>query len=485
MQPRLPSPTELFERSWRDFSEHLGPMLGAVLIGIGIFIAFYIVLVAAMFGLMFLLRGNQVWFQILNNAVTGVFTVVFLWGYIGYARFNLEIIRGAEPNLMTLFNQWRLIPNYFLTNSLVTQLMFLALIPFTALAAGPVAALWDPNNPFPAIGVGAVAYLILIVALVPLSAGTMMAAMFTIDRELDPVAAIMAGLRAVPGNIGWIYQAFLFLFAVGIGTSFLACTGVGALVAIPFTTLLILHCYLALADRLEAQLAGEKADPSAVVAPEPEVADPADPADSAEKAEVGSPVEDEGANPYAPPSAKVEGPTLASQRLETPLGRPAPQALPKDARCYRPAAPASVTMIAIGCLIPWVMAGGNPFSGAMVGYMVARPLGIPSWAGAVAGFGGLTLCGIAAIVVLVLGYRGRRDAVVDEAGLVVDGNRFWTGLRLRWDELRGFRISPRGVEIYLRGGWGWIWRPVVPTRERETHDLVEKLEGHGVMRLGA
>jgi len=480
MKRYLPGPSEILDRSWKVFSEHLGPMLGAVLIGIGIFIAFYIVLLITMFGLMFLFRGNQMVFQLVNNAVTGVFTVAVLWAYIGYARFNLEIMRGAEPNLMTLFNQYRLIPNYFLTNALVTMVSFLAFTPLVALAAGPVAALWDPNNPLPAVGVGVLTFLVGVVVLVPLSAAMVMSALFTIDRELDPVASVIAGLRTVRGNIGWIYTMFFLLVAAYLASSVLMCTGIGALLAIPFMTLMGLHCYEALASSIEAELVGEGPAPT----PEPEPQPAEEPSAPEPAQEVGAPVgavEDAGDNPYAPPSAKVEGPIQT--RGSSLLGRPAPEPLPVDAHRYRPEAPAKVTKVAIVCLIPWILAGGNPFSGAVIGFTLGRMLGFPSWAGAVAGFGGLTLCGVAAIVVLLLGHRGRREVIVDQAGIAVDGNTFWTGVRLRWDELRGFRISPRGVELYLQGAWGWIWRPVVPTRERETHDLVEKLEGHGIMRI--
>lgn len=502
MQRSLPGPSEILDRSWRDFSEHLGPMLGAVLIGIGIFVAIYIVLMIGMFGLLFLFRGNQVLFQVANNALSGVVTVVFLWGYIGYARFNLEIMRGAEPNLMTLFNQWRLLPHYFLTNALVTMISFLALAPFAALAAGPCVALWDPQNPIPAIGVGLLVFLVSIVVMVPLSAAMVMAALFTIDRELDPVASLMAGFRCVRGNILWTYLIWLLLLATYLATGVVACTGVGALVAIPFMTLVVLHCYEALAKHAEAPLVGRPAPDAPVEAVEPvESVESVESVEAGAQTEVGTPVqatsedattakdEPKPDNPYAPPSAELAGPSAgpsAGPKAESSAsapGRPAPQPLPQDAHRYRPEAPARVTKVAIVCLIPWILAGGNPVSGAVVGFAVSRMLGFPSWAGAIAGFGGLTLCGVAALVAIYLGHRGRREAIVDEGGLVVDGNAFWTGVRIRWDELRGFQISPRGVEVYLQGAWGWIWRPIVPTRERETHDLVETLEGHGILRL--
>ncbi len=477
MQRTLPGPSEILDRSWRDFSEHLGPMVGAVLIGFGLLVALYFVVGIAMFGLMYLFRGNQMVFQLVNNAVTGVFTVAFLGFYIGYARFNLEIMRGAEPNLMTLFNQWRLVPNYFLTNALVTMISFLTFIPFVALAAGPIAALWDQSNPWPALGVGVVTFAVMTVVLVPLSAGLITAALFTIDRELDPIASVVAGLRTVRGNVGWIYMTFFLLVGAYFATTVLLCTGIGALVAIPFMTLMVLHCYEGLAQTVEAELAGQAAEVAPeTVGEEPSALQPAEEGPAEE-----APEKTSNDNPYAPPSAKVDGPTQASARQV--VGRPAPQLLPADARRYRPEAPAKVTKIAIVCLIPWILAGGNPFSGAVIGFMLGRMLGFPSWAGAIAGFGGLTLCGLAAIVVLFLGHRGKRDVIVDEAGLALDGNAFWTGVRLHWHELRGFRISPRGVELYLQGAWGWIWRPIVPTRERDTHDLVEKLEGQGILRI--
>lgn len=479
----LPGPEEILRRSWKNFSEHLGPMVGAILIMIALFVAAYIVLMGAMFALMYFLRGNQVWFQVANNGITGVFTIAFLWAYIGYARFNLEIMRGAEPNLMTLFTQWRLIPAYLLTNSFMTLVSFVFTLPFMALIAGPVYAVWDKQDPKWAFIVGGVGVLIMIIVTIPLGAAAMVSVLFAIDREIDPVASVVAGVRAMRGNVLWVYVMAILLFLLYIAASVVACTGVGAIVAFPFMTLVGLHCYLALADAIEAELEGEAAPAKAEAieaAPEaPEGEAPESEAAEGPGGEVGAPVEEPGDNPYAPPAAKVEGP----QAFQPADGRPRPQPLPQDAQRYRPTAPAKVTAIAIVCLIPWILAGGNPFSGAFVGFALGRQLGAPDWVGIVAGFGGLTLCGVAAIVVLLLGHRGRREAIVDRAGLAVDGNEFWTGVRLRWDELRGFRISPAGVELYLHGFWGWIWRPVVPTRERETHDLVEKLEAHGIMRI--
>lgn len=478
MKRSMPSPTDIFSRAWGTLSEHLGMMVVAVLAGIGVFIAFYIVLMIAMVGLAFALGPNSIAFQIGNNVVGGVFGVAILWGYVGYFRFNLDIIRGAEPDLMTLFNQWRLVPNYFLTNAVVQIVMFAWILPVSAVAAGPVAALWDKANPFPALAVGFSCLFVAYLAFVPVFVGSSAGAMFSIDRELDPLASMMGGLRAIRGKIGWCYSFAIMFFFFTMVSIIPLMTCVGILVVLPFSTLVMVHAYLALAESVEAELVGEiaKAAPETAIdeAPDTEALEEGEPTPG--KA-LGTPVDS--SNPYSPPSAKVDRPAT----LSGAPGRPAPAPLPQDAKRYRPDAPAGATGPAIVCLIPWILAGGNPFSGAMIGYLVARMIGYPDWAGAIAGFGALMLCGVAALVVMLLGNRGHREAIVDQAGVAVDGNQFWTGVRLQWSELRGFRISPRGVELHVKGFWGYFWRPIVPSRERETHDLVETLEARGVMRV--
>lgn len=530
MRATLPQPIEIFERAWHDFSEHLGVMVGSMFIMGGIFMALYVVVIVAIVGAMFALRGDQLLFQVVQNAVSGIFGLAVLWGYVGFMRFNLEIARGAEPQLATLFKGARILPNYFLTNSVVQLVMILFMLPIAAVVALPVWALWDTSGTFqanlPAIGAGLAMFVVLIVAMIPISSASTVSIFFSIDRELDPLASIMAGLRAVRPHVLWTYKFAILSIMIGLAAFVLAMTGIGMLVVIPFTTLAGVHYFLAFAEVLEAELqeseatvapaeeGGDKAEEGeaaqvegealpegqaeaassegdnavtprvggALASPEgqavgepvsepPSPEDPSEPREAGEKADL---------DPYRPPAVEVSNAPSGSAAP----GRPQAAPLPAGTKRHRgEPGSSSITAIAITCLVPWVLCGGNPFSGIVVGFFLARRFGFPDYLGVTAGIGVLLLCGVAALVVLLVGHRGRRDVIQDDDGFALDGNSAWTGLRLAWAEIRGFRITGRGVELFPKGRWGWIWRPVVPSRERDTHDLVETLESHGVMRV--
>ena len=536
MQTSLPEPTEIFARAWGTLSEHLGILVASVFIMGGLFVALYILLMIAMFGAVFGLRGDPLLFQVVNNAISGVFGILILWGYIGFAQFTLELARGAEPQLMTLFRGLRALPNYFLTNSVVQLISLLLFLPIVGVVAIPVYALWDTSATtaqamfqanLPAMGLGLALFASMMLAMIPLTAASTVSIYFAMDRDLDPLASMTAGLRAVRPHIVWTYKFGALAMVVGLAMGAGAMTCIGLVVVIPFVFLFTAHYYLAFAEVVEAQLvADERAAASAASAEEsvataeasaetvaeasaetvvveetagaaePHPADALDAPSAADAAptgpagsvggQVGGEPEfdaksDPKSNPYQPPDAPVYRRPDRSHEVHEP-GQVLAAPLPPGARRFRADPSGAVTPIAVACLVPWVLAGGNPFSGVVVGYLLARRFGFPDYLGAVTGVGVLLLCGVAALVVLLIGWRGRREVIVDGDGFALDGNERWTGQRLAWSEIRGFRITGRGVELFPRGPWGWIWRPVVPTQDRDTHDLVEALEARGVLR---
>lgn len=480
----MPDPWSLYVSAWETFRERLSSFMGVQLIFYGAIIAIYIVVGLGTFGSFFLLRGNPIAAQVVQNFITGVVGVVILWLNAGLFRFHLAASRGVAPAFETVFKEHRLVPNYFLLNAAATVVALVAYIPGAAVIGPLIYGLIQADVPWQGVAaIGMLAALVYFVLLTPILLAVATSALFLIDRDLDPIAAVVAALRAVRPYVGWSYYfAFVSLvvgLALGVigGVLGVLTCGYGALLVFSYLILVQCEFYGQLATRLEAQLRGpEGANPS----PADVSAQATEQGSAPPEGAAASPLTAEGGgnpNPYAPPRADVELIQAAGDGLQ--------RAAPVPAGCQEfrgPPVPSGVGAAALAFLAPWVVAGGNPFSGAVIGFQLGRQLGMPNWLGGLAGGGGLMACGLAAFATLLVGYRGRRRVVVDLDGFAVDRTPFWGGSRLGWSALASFRTSGVGVELRPRGLWGWIWRPVVPTQERETHDLVALLEEAGVPR---
>lgn len=482
----MPDPWTIYASALETFRARLSSFLGVQLMvyfgGIGAYIGIAAVTLAGFF----LFRGYPIVGQVLQNLTGGVFGIVFLWLNAGLVRFHLTAHRGGTPAFEGIVKEHRLVPSYFLLNAAVTVVGLLVYLPGASAIGGLVYALHRAGAAPPIfIVTGVVLGLVYVFALLPLFAAMTVSAFFLIDRELDPIAAVLASLRAIRPHVAWCYHfglvtilVYLALGVVGVVVGALTC-GYGMLLLISYLILVQCEVYEQLSKRLAAQLRGDEpseGEPaSAGIGSEVE-ADPEGAGDL--KGDLGEerPALDPKANPYAPPAAAVEV-VLAAEGRELAAAPPA-----GCVELTGPPLPPGVLGGALVFLIPWVIAGGNPFSGGVIGFQLSRQLGIPTWVGGLGGAGGLLACGLAAFVVLLVGYRGRRRVVVDLDGFALDRTPYWTGTRLSWRDVASFRTTGLGVELKPRGLFGLFWRPIAPTQERETHDLVTRLEEAGIPR---
>ncbi len=101
--------------------------------------------------------------------------------------------------------------------------------------------------------------------------------------------------------------------------------------------------------------------------------------------------------------------------------------------------------------------------------------------------GGLTLLLLpsVALSVLMLGWHARhRSALVDDHGVLFDHGPRWTGARLSWRRIAGFRVRADGVALIVLGRpWTRLWSPLVPLTPADTSRFVDALEARKIRRL--
>lgn len=467
MKESLPDPWEIIQRGWRSTIPQFGTLLGAwavffaILIGIsgvttvGIQLAFF---------------RDRVLVQVVSNSVNGLLGIGFLWLYAGLLKIHLAVARGERAVFSDLFGQGRLLGSYLLTNSLVQVVVFLLYVPVAVIAGPPTGYLLSQGAIGPALIVGGAFLIVAVILILPVVVATLNALFFVIDREHDPVAAIVAGFHSIRGQSWWcvrfglwgaaLYLAFIVFAVVTCGLGL-----VTILFLAPFGLLVSCHLYLALSEELEATIKG----------PAPVKEEP--PSDDAYAPPSDVPVYQRPSARYEPPSGPEFGSEAAPRRVEL--------VVPGGADFFPPRSISSAAVpIAILLFVPWFAAGGSPIGMGVAGWWIARRLGFPQWIGITSGVGALMLCGVAALVLLMLAFRGRRAAVMDTQGFCLDVTPHWQGIRVRWFDLAGFRITGQGVRLYLRNRWlRWIWSPVLPCSDRQAHDVVSTLESHKVFRV--
>ena len=473
MKGALPDPWVMFQRGWRSLTSQFGMLIVAWLVFIAIALgASGVTTVAIQFGLQ--IRGALV-IQLLGNAVNGLLGIGYMFLYAGLMKIHLNAARGERIQIATLFGQGRLLGTYLLTNSLVQVVVFLLYIPVVVIAGPPTAYLVSQGAIGPGVVVGGAFLLLSLILILPVIVATLNAMLFVVDAEQDPIAAVMSGFHSIRGQ-GWWCVRF-GLWALAFYTAFVVIViftcGLGAVLLLllaPFALQVGCHTYLALAEQTEASL---RKAPAPAPAPAP-----SHPSDLLDAPGALVPTYQRSTRDAGPPDARPEFLTeVAPRRVEL--------VVPAGATFFRPRpVHAWAVPLAILLFVPWFVAGGNPIGSGMAGWWVARRLGFPQWIGVSTGVGALLLCGVAAMVLLTLAFRGRRAAVMDQDGVCLDVTPFWQGVRLSWLDLAGFRIGSGGVQLYVRSGWlRWIWKPVLPCVDREAHDVVTVLESHHVYRI--
>lgn len=279
-----------------------------------------------------------------------------------------------------------------------------------------------------------------------LSAGA--ATCFSIERDLDPLAALIAlreaerrrgtsvrvGFALLLGLVPFLLGILVALVGSGAQSELFLVIGSGCLAA---ASLALIHHAAA---TLYAGLAGAL-ERTAAVSPRQ--------------------------GPPRPRTANAEAEVKAEADL-------AP-------RRFTPSGPGSAWL-------PWLalplllLPLGTPFWGpALWELLRTSDLPLATWAAiptvhAVGLAGGLAL--------LRAHQRGRRAVVMDRAGLLLDVGPDWPGTRLGWLRLRGYALEEDGVRLVLEGRWFSRWLgPLVPARDRDAHDLVTQLEQRRVQRL--
>lgn len=460
----LPSPGTIFARAWRSARAHAGPLLftWVVFTVVTVALRYFVAKFARQLG------GDQFAAWAGTNLADGLIGLLGVWVFLGLTRMHLEAARGQRPALGTLFGGGALFATYLLTASLVQAALALVFFPASWIASEAALQL-ARFNPVSELAYGAGFLLVTVIAIFPLLVAASNALFFALDAEQDPLAALTSGLHSVRGRVGWTLRlgglalSLVLLGLVGLGLGLWGWTKVGAapgllallllassLLIATFALLCSAHAYLALSQVLEAQLQGD---------------------DAASDVEA---VASDRFGPLTPKSAPTEI-RARRPRLE----------LPRGARYFprRTVAPATIPL-ALVLLLPWVVAGGNPLTAGIAGYELAGRLGLDSALGASTAVGGLILSGLAALLLLALSFRGRRALVLDAEGFALDVTPHWQGVRVRWAEIAGFRITGRGVQLRLRHRlWRWLWRPVVPVQGRPAHDVVEVLEAQQVFAV--
>lgn len=149
-----------------------------------------------------------------------------------------------------------------------------------------------------------------------------------------------------------------------------------------------------------------------------------------------------------------------------------------------PPVPRQLKLITTLLVPPVAALGANP---CMV-FVIAIPLmeafpDVPRWAIVAAAVAFVTVPCLALCLVMWQQYLQYRPALLDEKGVLLGHTSKWSGSRVRWEQIQGYKVRPRGVELVLQGRpWTrWFLAPLLRCEERQQHEVVVLLEARGVL----
>lgn len=119
-----------------------------------------------------------------------------------------------------------------------------------------------------------------------------------------------------------------------------------------------------------------------------------------------------------------------------------------------------------------------------VGMALAKLLpDLPAWLVVAATSALIVVPSLAFCLALWHQYAQYRPALLDERGVLLGYTEAFSGFRVRWDQIRGYKLRPRGIELVLaRRPWTrWTLAPMVLCDERVAHDVTVILEKHGIV----
>lgn len=80
-------------------------------------------------------------------------------------------------------------------------------------------------------------------------------------------------------------------------------------------------------------------------------------------------------------------------------------------------------------------------------------------------------------------YAQYRPALLDDDGVLLGYKEQFSGFRLRWSQVLGYKLRTKGIELVLKGRpWTrWVLAPMLVCDERVAHDVTVILEQHGIV----
>jgi hypothetical protein len=141
--------------------------------------------------------------------------------------------------------------------------------------------------------------------------------------------------------------------------------------------------------------------------------------------------------------------------------------------------------LAVLVLAPVMAAGGSPFGAIQWCIELAtRYLSLPMWFGFAMAFGLFTVPSLTAFALLRGRYVGSRGAALEERWVTFGATERWRGVRVRWKDVEGFRLTGDGVMLTVRGQWWTRWfGPVIRSEGELTHQVVVSLEERKIFNL--
>ncbi len=232
---------DILSRSWEIYKARMGICLAIVMGAVGLNFAFSIVTNLFQVGL------TQAQIAPAAVALVGLFlslvgVVIQLWLTAGQTVGMLRVAKGRDVDFSALFSGGPyLLP--IIGASLLTGLAIFGLIIACLIPVGIVAAVVGSQSPA-MIGVGIVAFLVVIGALIFISLRLSQIFYLIVDRGVGAVEAIGLSNRITKGREGQIFLVFLMSMAANI-VGALACL-VGLIFSVPFTYVLTSVLYVAL-----------------------------------------------------------------------------------------------------------------------------------------------------------------------------------------------------------------------------------------------
>lgn len=149
-----------------------------------------------------------------------------------------------------------------------------------------------------------------------------------------------------------------------------------------------------------------------------------------------------------------------------------------------PPVPPRLKLLMSLLVLPVAMVGANPFMVCFIGgALIPAFPDLPPWAVFSASVAFISVPSIAMCLALWHQYAQYRPALLDERGALLGHTTKWSGTRVRWEDMLGYKVRPRGLELVLKGR-PWTRHalaPLLPCEGRLQHDVTVLLEARGVV----